>query len=282
MQSGSGVAVIRLRTRGFSLVELSIVLVILGLLVGGVLSGQSLIRAAELRSVSSEYQRYYAAVQTFRDKYFALPGDMNNAVRFWGAQAGGTTDGTDATCAALTAAATGMATCNGNGDGIIGVTNGGNYESFRFWQHLANAGLIEGTYSGVAGPGGALEAVIGTNVAKSKLGRAGYSMQYLLLQNLGAGAADFNTEGHALWFGGFVTGGFNGAAVIKPEEAWNLDTKLDDGKPGFGKVISWRFASGVPNCTTSNNALTSAADAAQAEYRLSNSGLDCALRFFVR
>lgn len=43
----------------FSLVELSIVLVILGLLVGGVLSGQSLIRAAELRSISSEYSRYF-------------------------------------------------------------------------------------------------------------------------------------------------------------------------------------------------------------------------------
>lgn len=43
---------------GFSLVELSIVLVILGLLVGGVLTGQSLIRAAELRSVSTEFQKY--------------------------------------------------------------------------------------------------------------------------------------------------------------------------------------------------------------------------------
>ena len=76
------------RTRyGFSLVELSIVLVILGLLVGGVLTGQSLIRAAELRSVSTEYSRYVASVHTFRDKYFALPGDMTNATQFWGTAA---------------------------------------------------------------------------------------------------------------------------------------------------------------------------------------------------
>ena len=60
---------------GFSLVELSIVLVILGLLTGGILAGQSLIRAAELRSISTDYSRYIAAVQAFRDKYFALPGD---------------------------------------------------------------------------------------------------------------------------------------------------------------------------------------------------------------
>ncbi len=53
---------------GFSLVELAIVLVILGLLAGGVLSGQSLIRAAELRSVIAEYQRYYTAVKIFNDE----------------------------------------------------------------------------------------------------------------------------------------------------------------------------------------------------------------------
>src|SRR3569833_319215 len=68
----------------FTLVELSIVLVILGLLDGGVHTGQSLIRAAELRSVTTQYQRFLTAVQTFRDKYFALPGDMTNAHSYWG------------------------------------------------------------------------------------------------------------------------------------------------------------------------------------------------------
>ena len=63
-----------LRTKqAFSLVELSIVLVILGLLAGGVLSGQALIRAAELRSVTADYQRYTAAIMVFRDKYFSFP-----------------------------------------------------------------------------------------------------------------------------------------------------------------------------------------------------------------
>jgi len=68
---------------GFSLVELSIVLVIVGLLVGGVLTGKSLIRAADLRSVSTDYEGYRTATSAFRDKYFGLPGDITNASSFW-------------------------------------------------------------------------------------------------------------------------------------------------------------------------------------------------------
>ncbi|MFZ4541492.1 MAG: type II secretion system protein [Rickettsiales bacterium] len=125
---------------GFSLVELSIVLVILGLLVGGILSGQSLIRAAELRAVSTEYSRYVTAVQTFRDKYFQLPGDMNSATTFWGTAAVG------AACA--TTIGSGTQTCNGNGDGWLDNGYVNSNENFRYWQHLANAGLIEGAYTG--------------------------------------------------------------------------------------------------------------------------------------
>ena len=73
-----------MQKQGFSLVELSIVLVILGLLTGGILTGQSLIRAAELRSVTTEFQKYQTAMMTFRDRYMALPGDMRNATAFLG------------------------------------------------------------------------------------------------------------------------------------------------------------------------------------------------------
>jgi prepilin-type N-terminal cleavage/methylation domain-containing protein len=76
-----------LKRNGFSLVELSIVLVILGLLVGGVLSGQNLIRASELRKYITLQNQYRTAISAFRDKYFALPGDMTNATAFWSAKA---------------------------------------------------------------------------------------------------------------------------------------------------------------------------------------------------
>lgn len=245
----------------FSLVELSIVLVILGLLTGGILGGQALIRAAELRSVSSDVSRHITAANTFRDKYFALPGDMPNAVRFWGAQAGGTADGVDATCRSLdrNSPATGTPTCNGDGSGGIGqyanvVTLGaGNqvYEVFRSWQHLANAGLIEGQYAGVAdavggnlssGPG----ARAGWNVPSSKVATASFLFIHYGEMNASSGAVTLghliqSSYGNVLLFG-FGTGSTHHhmpyARVISTEEAWNIDTKMDDGLAGSGRVMT--------------------------------------------
>ena len=62
---------------GFTLIELSIVLVIIGLIVGGVLVGQDLIRAAYIRAQISQIEKFNTAVNTFYGKYQALPGDMN-------------------------------------------------------------------------------------------------------------------------------------------------------------------------------------------------------------
>jgi cytochrome bd ubiquinol oxidase subunit II len=69
---------------GFTLVELAISLVIIGLIVGGVLAGQGLIKAATVRSVVSDIERYNAAATTFRSKFGGLPGDLakNKAVEF--------------------------------------------------------------------------------------------------------------------------------------------------------------------------------------------------------
>ncbi len=134
--------------RGFSLVELSIVLVILGLITGGILSGKSLIRAAELRSVVTEYQHHLTAVSMFQDQYEAIPGDFNDATRFWGKN--------NTSCAAHTGTAASPGTCNGGGDGYVqqATVAGGISEAVGFWQHLANAGLIEGAYGIVVGGGG--------------------------------------------------------------------------------------------------------------------------------
>ena len=84
---------------------------ILGLLVGGVLAGKSLIRAAELRSIITDYNKYQSAVLAFRDKYFALPGDMTNATLFWGKN--------NAACPGATGTAATPGTCNGDGSGQI-------------------------------------------------------------------------------------------------------------------------------------------------------------------
>ena len=250
-----------MKRTAFSLVELSIVLVILGLLTGGILAGQSLIRAAELRSVTTQFQRYVTAAQSFRDKYFAYPGDFNNAQAFWGAQ------GTNCSGTVTTLTTTG--TCNGNGNGTIdnAAAASSNGERFQFWRQLALAGLIEGNYSGISGGGGAAD----TNSANAPVGRIASTLW---------GVGSYITSGNATYFDGNVNTAYSIGAlmsgsgpnnpILKPEEAWNIDTKMDDGKPATGKVIGnmWNVCS-----TAASSSDTTA------QYKLSDSGLDCILDF---
>ncbi len=261
----------RMTTVGFSLVELSIVLVILGLLTGGILTGQNLIRNAELRSVVTEFQAYQTAVMTFRDKYFALPGDMPNATDFWGEA-----HATPATCYATQG--TGTQTCNGNGDGKIsdhaGPT-GNDHEIHRFWQHLANAGLLEGSYTGVAGAGGVEHSVIGNNAPRSKISNAGFSTGNIAYYPHPSHPGDtWHFEGvynNVIWFGTVSADTITYEPAITPEEAWNIDTKIDDGKPAYGSVMHYRIGL-LPGCLLNDTPST-------AEYNLSNNSVVCSLIF---
>jgi len=257
--------------RGFSLVELSIVLVILGLLTGGILAGQSLIRAAELRGTIADFQRYQTAVQTFREKYFGLPGDLRNATSFWGIAGGAT--GNDTTC--QNTAATTVATCNGTGDGWI-ETNAVAYgERFRAWQHLANAGLIEGSYTGrdgAATPGDTSDANFnrpGINVPKGKVSNTLFGIAYRQA-----------VSGDANWFDG---GAYNilslGNMTMNPvlaAEAWTIDTKLDDGRPAYGFIQGLKnTGTWAPGCATTGVSST-------AEYNVSSSSGRCPVYWFLR
>jgi prepilin-type N-terminal cleavage/methylation domain-containing protein len=232
----------------FSLVELSIVLVILGLLVGGVLSGQSLIRAAELRSVSTEYNRYYTATQSFRDKYFALPGDMANATAFWGKD--------NTACAAHTGNAATPGACNGNADGQINqpLAASATGEAFQFWKQLALAGLIEGSYSGLAGAVGPFDTVMGENAPRSKLSNAGWGLSFLGTRTGDAAYHDGN-YGHILAFGTNINeNDWINNPVMRGEEAWNIDTKIDDGMPHQGTVRTFKNAIRPACVVVANNA----------------------------
>lgn len=212
--------------QGFTLIELSIVLVIIGLIVGGVLVGQDLIKAAEQRALIAQIEKYNSAVNTFRGKYNAMPGDM----------------------AQLDAAAFGLfqltkANPLGQGDGN-GLIEGGasgsalaEGETLVFWRHLSDANLVDGSY-GVVSPS-LIVASTGfptgavTNVAQSipqaKLGPAGsivvYSISglnyYQVIPVAGISAA------------GVFTSGTSG---MTPTQAFNIDAKLDDGAPNTGIV----------------------------------------------
>lgn len=253
--------------KAFSLVELSIVLVILGLLVGGVLSGQSLIRASELRSVSTEYQFYVTAVGTFRDKYFALPGDMNNATSFWTSEA------------------------NGDGNGEIkgsAPTTAATNETGHFWSQLAAARLIEGAYT----PASWAAPVIGTTNPKGKLGSSGWNMRFVgVVGNddtvVGTTGASTNimyegNYGNAFFFMKAVTlaAPTVGSGVLRPEEAWNIDTKMDDGKPASGSITSLEIQGATSPNGCSNAAGSTSATATSVGYDLINTALGaCSLVF---
>lgn len=251
----------------FSLVELSIVLVILGLLTGGILAGQSLIRAAELRSVSTEYQRYVTATQTFRDKYLALPGDMPNATRFWGDD--------NSACADAGIPNGTPGTCNGNGDGMIhgALAVSASGETFQLWKQLALAGLIEGNYTGISGTGSGYDAVLGTNVPVSKLSNAGWSLQYVDTGNTLVNYTLPSHYGNVFIFGTEYPNWETGSPALRPEEAWNIDTKLDDGLPASGRIIGryWNNLCSEPN---SGAPATTNLDA---RYRLTDSSVQCSL-----
>jgi prepilin-type N-terminal cleavage/methylation domain-containing protein len=113
------------RQNGFTLIEIAIVLVIIGLLLGGVLKGQELITGARVRNLIQQQDGVKAAYFGFLDRYRALPGDFNGAK-----------------------AAIKDVDVEGNGNGKI---ESGTSEHINAWHHLAKSGFINGSYkSGTA------------------------------------------------------------------------------------------------------------------------------------
>lgn len=245
----------------FSLVELSIVLVILGLLTGGILSGQSLIRAAEIRTVARDFSTYMAATHTFRDKYFAIPGDMPNATQFWGRQYA-------TNCAANSGA--GVATpgaCDGNGDGMVLLSNwnGTSYratESFQYFRQLALAGLISGDYPGTWLTSGS---VVGIYPRSPLSPNSAYTINFSNMTTF----APFYT----LNYGNFIQISGIGANLLSPEEAWNIDTKIDDGRPAYGRIIAVNI---VDQCASARSGASTQTNY-DADYRLADPSRQCSL-----
>ena len=128
--------VTRSRQSGFTLVEIAIVLVIIGLLLGGVLKGQELIQNSKIKAIVNDMKAVQAAYNGYLDRYKSIPGTETNATmtaRGWAGTAGGGGNGVLTILAAQT------------------FTNGGNQAAF--WRALRASGLIAGdpTQNGVAG-----------------------------------------------------------------------------------------------------------------------------------
>ena len=241
--------------QGFTLLELSIVLVIIGLIIGGITVGADMIRSAELNSVVSEITKYKTAINTYKLKYNALPGDHKNAEAYWGQAATG--------AACLTAAGTGTQTCNGDGDGKVDYVSSAlanPHESWRAWEHLSNSEIIAGNYIGISitgctSPNYCTDA--GNNAPPSKAASA--SAWHIFSPEPGWQGKDSVRNVLALGNPSNLTGsGSNGewhGLVLSPQDMKTIDTKADDGSPNTGKITNMNAGNGTigalnANCVT--------------------------------
>lgn len=217
---------------GFTLVELAIVLVIIGLLIGGVLKGQELINNAQISATQQGIQSITSATALFkRDMGGALPGDFNTP--------------------AVSLPRCGAAPCNlaGNGDGIIGVGPGNaasdTGENLAFWAHLAARDLIKGVNTnGAAAWGDGLPSMpVGGGL------RVGYAATAATLDASVPGATP--RAGHYLALMTSPTAAMAAAtATFSAGQIATLDRKLDDGRTITGSVI----AAGAAACSIAGGA----------------------------
>ncbi|HWA36554.1 MAG TPA: prepilin-type N-terminal cleavage/methylation domain-containing protein [Burkholderiales bacterium] len=129
---------------GFTLVEIAIVLVIIGLLLGGILKGQEMITQAKIKNVIADFSGVSAAYHGYQDRYRAIPGDDPGAAKRW-------------TTPAAATAGDGNGQLNGTYNQTCGTS--ATEEVCHFWDHLRRAGFVSGT--GLQQPFNAVTGLIG-------------------------------------------------------------------------------------------------------------------------
>ena len=202
---------------GFTLVELAIVMIIIGLLIAGVLKGQALINNAQVTATVAQIKAIDAATTTFKDQYSGFPGDIVSASTKLPNCIG--------PCASIA----------GDGNGHLNNLPGDSPKSTEgeaAWSELSAASLVTGITPNAAGES------IGANYPATKISNNGFTMGY----TNGAKISDLalNLAPTAIDSGAYVattTDVTKAASVgLTPVQANAIDSKIDDGDPNTGSV----------------------------------------------
>ncbi len=199
---------------GFTLVELAIVMIIIGLLIGGVLKGQELINNAQITATVAQVKAMDASVSTFDDMYSALPGDMLTP----------TTRLPACTAAPCNVAGDGNRALN---DTFAGAPAG---ESLQFFVHLAAADLLTGINPAGGTTWGGIYPEANISGGFHAGSTTGLAVHFLNIVN---NAVNPN---QGLYLGLTLSAGLAPVEALNPNQAFRIDNKIDDGQPGTGSV----------------------------------------------
>jgi prepilin-type N-terminal cleavage/methylation domain-containing protein len=233
---------------GFTLIELSIVLVIVGLVIGGIMVGRDMIEAAQIRSAISQIEKIRTAVRTFQGKYGSLPGDISpHKAQEFGFQ---TRSGADS---------------DGDENGLIDSCAGNSYhrlgcESALFWADLATMSLVRGNFNNNP-PINSGYVVNSDNSDLTPSQIANYvpvsdiTGNYILIWSstpgqIGDGGFDYGVNNFAITgLDKLINplGGYSLNKKISPYLALMIDTKIDDGMPQTGSVSANEPINGADN-----------------------------------
>ncbi len=189
--------------KAFSLLELSIVVAIIGLIIAGTTIGQNILDRAKLIASINQFTQLETAIINFKDRYYYYPGDFNDAFRYFNNE--------ENICGT-------QSECNGDGDNKIEIGEKYSSEIYRAWQHLSLSKIIKGNYSGI-------------------WGKDNYLMPGKIAGNLTIKYED--NIGNIIKLGEFyaLNGQTSDVGVILPEAAEIIDKKIDDSMPKTGQVI---------------------------------------------